>query len=58
MKIRRMSEEDRSIEAKKEQARLSKHVVCRYRSTKEFKQFMVSFTFSVYPIHQLQQMNR
>ena len=27
MKIRRMSEEDRSIEAKKEQARLSKHIV-------------------------------
>lgn len=27
LKIRRMSEEDRSIEAKKEQARLSKHVV-------------------------------
>lgn len=26
-KIRRMSEEDRSIEAKKEQARLSKHIV-------------------------------
>ncbi len=29
LKIRRMSEEDRSIEAKKEQARLSKHVVSR-----------------------------
>lgn len=28
MKIRRMSEEDRSVEAKKEQARLSKHIVC------------------------------
>lgn len=27
LKIRRMSEEDRSVEAKKEQARLSKHVV-------------------------------
>ena len=27
MQIRRMSEEDRSIEAKKEQARLSKHIV-------------------------------
>lgn len=29
LKIRRMSEEDRSIEAKKEQQRLSKHVVSR-----------------------------
>lgn len=28
LKIHRMSEEDRSIEAKKEQARLSKHIVC------------------------------
>jgi len=29
LKIHRISEEDRSIEAKKEQARLSKHVVSR-----------------------------
>ena len=29
LKTRRMSEEDRSIEAKKEQARLSKHVVSK-----------------------------
>jgi hypothetical protein len=32
MQMRRMSEEDRSIEAKKEQARLSKHVVCHEKA--------------------------
>jgi hypothetical protein len=42
-----MSEEDRSIEAKKEQARLSKHVV----SQKSYQNFNNSSSFSVYLIH-------
>jgi hypothetical protein len=51
LKIRRMSEEDRSIEAKKEQARLSKHVVCRSINKKHDNNSW--FLFSVYLIHRL-----
>lgn len=56
MKIRRMSEEDRSIEAKKEQARLSKHIVSKIIHS--IKKTSICSLFSVYLIHHRQIMNR
>ena len=56
MKMRRMSEEDRSIEAKKEQARLSKHIVSEIIDSN--KKRLICSLFSVYLIHHRQIMSR